>query len=362
MKLTAENVSPLLREFGISIGVLDTHVYLNYEDENGFTIISGLEVKHRPPLVIKISRDSTRKHDFIEKCCRFSEHLRRNGVPTPERYARGGEYCLSLPFEGEKVDVTLEDWGGDPITALDIDTARDAGMLLARTHRLSFRDNCKLGVKSRFDALGENPVSGVGKFEELSKRAAESQIVSVTYPHRLCKKPEICREIMDICSRRFASAKELWDRLPRGAVQGGLSLGNLTRRDGTLTIYDFGGAGDETLVGDMLLEGLYLTQFSPLAEGLSEDDRPALFREFVAGYRHICPLTHDERVVACELYPVYNALMLPRIASFGGKFPASLEALMAGGDCDKVDDMLAELYTLITEDSRKILASELFGG
>ena len=111
----------------------------------------------------------------------------------------------------------------------------------------------------------------------------------------------------------------------------------------------------------MLLEGLRLVYFSPLADGLTNASRLGLFEAFVAGYRHICPLTHDERVVACELYPVYNALMLPRIASMNGRFPDSLEGVMASGDCEKADEALAAIYTLITEDSRKIFASELFG-
>ena len=53
--------------------------------------------------------------------------------------------------------------------------------------------------------------------------------------------------------------------------------------------------------------------------------------------------------------------MLPRIASMNGRFPDSLEGVMASGDCEKADEALAAIYTLITEDSRKIFASELFG-
>lgn len=361
MKLTPESASPLLREYGISTGVTGINTYLDTQNDIDATILARVDVKHRPPLMMKLSHDHDHPHELIEKRCRFAEHLRRNGVPTPERYSKGGEYCLSSSIDGEKVDVVLEDFAGEPLSVLDADTARDAGMLLARTHRLSFRDNCKLGVPSSFDALGKNPLSGLDKFVELSKKALESQIKSVAYPHRLCKKPEICGEILDICNRRFASARELWDRLPRGAVQGNLNLHNLTRREGILTLCDFGCSGDETLVGDMLLEGLRLVYFSPLADGLTDASRPGLFEAFVAGYRRICPLTHDERVVACELYPVYNALMLPRIASMNGRFPDSLEGVMASGDCEKADEVLAAIYALITEDSRKIFASELFG-
>ena len=236
MKLTTESASPLLREYGISTGVTGINTYLDIQNDGDATILARVDVKHRPPLMMKLSHDHEHPHELIEKRCCFAEHLRRNGVPTPERYSKGGEYCLSMSLDGEKVDVVLEDFAGEPLSVLDADTARDAGMLLARTHGLSFRDNCKLGVPSPFDALGKNPLSGLDKFVELSKKALESQIKSVTYPHRLCKKPEICGEILDICNRRFASARELWDRLPRGAVQGNLNLHNLTRREGVLTL------------------------------------------------------------------------------------------------------------------------------
>jgi hypothetical protein len=233
---------------------------------------------------------------------------------------------------------------------------------MARMHRISFRDNFKIGVPTVFNAIDKNDYSGIGEFRKFAQKAEESQYKSVTYPHRLCKKPGLCDEIIDIYDQRIANAAAIWGRLPCAAIQGGISIDNLTRHDEVLTVYDYSAAGDETLVGDMILEGLLIAFETKLADELTDADRPAIFMNFLEGYRKICPLTHDERIAACEIYPVYNALWFSRICSCGGKYPDSLEAVMSGGDCDRADEILTHMYSLITEDARKIFASELFVG
>ena len=50
-----------------------------------------------------------------------------------------------------------------------------------------------------------------------------------------------------------------------------------------LGIFDYNIAGDETLVGDMVLEGLLTANEMDLAEGLSDTERIELFRSFYNG-------------------------------------------------------------------------------
>lgn len=360
MNITLETAARLLGEYGISSEITGIGYYSDYSGADGIKIIARIDVKHRPPLVLKLLREAAHPHEQIERQCLFSEHLRRNGIPTPERYSKGGEYCLDRVVDGERVDVTLEDWCGEELTAIDRDTAAEAGKLMARIHRISFRDNFKIGAPTLFGALGRNDVSGLGKFREMYKKAEESRFKSVTYPHPLCTKLALFGEIIDIFEQKLANASAVWDRLPRGAVQGDISINNLTWRDGRLTVFDYNNAGDETLIGDMVLEGLLTAYESELAEGLTDSDRNSIFLSFLDGYRSICPLTHDERIAACELYPAYNALWFSRISSCEGRFPDSLEAVMERGDCERADELLSELYGLITADARKIFASELF--
>lgn len=360
MNLTPEILSPLLREYGISSGITGIVPYMNYREKGKIKVIARADMSQRPPLIIKLLREPEHPHEIIERQCVFSEHLRRNGIPTPERYSRGGVYCLERIVDGERVDVTLEDYCGDELTKIDIDTAKEAGALMARIHRISFRDNFKIGAPTIFNAIGKNDVSGIDKLRSLAKIAEESQIKSVTYPHRLCKKPELCREIIAIYDQKIANAAAIWNRLPCSAVQGDISVNNLTRRGGKLAIFDYNIAGDETLVGDLILEGLLSAYNMELVDGLTENDRPAVFRAFLDGYREICPLTPDERLAACEIYPAYNAVWFSRVMDCDGSFPDSLEAVMMGNDCERADEILTKMYSLITSDARRIFASELF--
>lgn len=360
MNITPEIIAPLLHEYGISSSITEILFYRNYSGADGIKIVARVDVKHRPPLVIRLTQNPRLPHEQAERRSVFSEHLRRNGIPTPERYSKGGEYCLERIIGNKRVDVTLEDWCGDGLTEIDKETAADAGRMMARIHRNSFRDNFKIGAPTDYNAIGKNNVSGIEKFRELAKMSDESRCKSLTYPQKLCNNPELCNEIIDIYERKIANAAEIWDRLPCAAVQGGISIENLTRRDGVLTVFDYNAAGDETLIGDMILEGMILAYETKLAPGLTDADRPEIYASFLGGYRKICPLTHDERIAACELHPAYNALWFSRVCSNNGKYPNSLEAVMTGGDCDRADRILTRMYELITEDARKIYANELF--
>jgi Ser/Thr protein kinase RdoA (MazF antagonist) len=356
MNITPEIVTPLLREYGISSTVTDIYIYRSQSDK----IVARVDVKHRGPLVIRLTRDSRNTRDFLERRSVFSEHLRRNGIPTPERYSKGGVYCLEREIENKRYSVTLEDWCGDPLTHINHEDASDAGKIMARIHRNSFRDNFKLGSPTAFNAVGKNSLTGINKFRELAKMAADSQYKSVTYPHKLCSNPEIFNEIIDIYEQKISSVSAIWDRLPCAAVQGCISTENLTRRNGIMTIFDYNSAGDETLVGDMILVGMLLTYESDLDSSLSDTDRAELFLSFLDGYRGICPLTREERIAACDIFPAYNALWFSRISSDGLKHNDSLESAMLAGNRERVDEILTQIYRLITDDARKIFASELF--
>jgi len=353
IEITPERLSPILREYGIGAEIKEISLLAN-EQENGIVHMTAkLTVGSRLPLVIKLLRDPTHPHNQIERQCVFAEHLRHNGISTPEHYAKNGCFCLERPIGGVRVNITLEDYCEGKLTAIDGDTAAKAGEMMARIHRMSFRDNFKIGSPTRYSAIGQTAVSGIDHFRELTERAEESQVKSITYPHRYCKKPELCREIIAIYDHKIAGAADVWGRLPCSAVQGDFLVGNMIMDDGRLGLIDFSRAGDETLIGDMILEGLLLSQEGSLADNLTDSDRSTIFRRFLDGYRAVCPLTSDERIAACEIYPAISALWFRRVDE--------LERLMTtAGDCDAADSYLEETYDMINADARRIFASELF--
>lgn len=354
MNITPELLAPVLREYGISATVTNVEYFINRQNaDNNIKIVAKVEVKHRGPLVLKLIREPSHSHAEIERQCVFAEHLRRNGIATPEHYSASGSYCLERNIDGVRVNVVLEDFAESETSAVNTDIAREAGKLMARIHRLSFRDNFKIGAPTMFNALGQNRVSGIDAFRELAEHAEASMIKSVSYPHRFCTKPEICREIITIYDRKLASAADVWGRLPCSAVQGDIAVSNLYNAGDRLGVFDFNNAGDETLIGDMILEGLLMANESKLAEGLTEQDRPAVFRSFLDGYRAICPLTPDERMAACELYPAYSALWHTKVDELS-------KLMHTPGECGKADELLSAMYDEINSDARKIFMSELF--
>ncbi len=355
MNITPEILAPILRDYGISTAITNIEYFIDRQnpETNNYKIVAKVDVKHRGPLVLKLIREPGHSHTEIERQCVFAEHLRRNGIATPEHYSIGGNYCVERTIDGVRLNVVLEDHAESLTKTVDNDMAREAGKLMARIHRLSFRDNFKIGATTMWGALGKNSVSGIDSFRELAGHAEASLIKSVSYPHRFCKKPELCREIIAIYDRKLASAADVWGRLPCSAVQGDISLGNIYSAGERLGVFDFNNAGDETLIGDMILEGLTMANESLLADGLSDSDRPGVFRSFLDGYRAICPLTPDERMAACELYPAYSALWHTKVEKLA-------ELMHTPGSCDAADEMLSAMYEEINSDARKIFASELF--
>lgn len=71
-----------------------------------------------------------------------------------------------------------------------------------------------------------------------------------------------------------------WEGLPRYATQGDISINNLSFVGEELAIFDYNIAGDETLVGDMVLERLLVANEMDLSNGLADRDRPELFNCF----------------------------------------------------------------------------------
>ncbi|MCI8387022.1 MAG: hypothetical protein HFE63_00960 [Clostridiales bacterium] len=365
MNINFETAARLLGKYGISGKVTGTSIYCNYHDSDEDKVIVRVDVENRQPLVLKLLHDSSVPQELLERQCAFSEHLRKNGIQTPEHYSKGGNYCIEETIDGVRFDVTLEDWCGEEVKKISLETAAEIGSLMAKMHRISFRDNIKLGAPTLFDALDNNEVNGIEKFRELAKKAEESQYTSLTYPKPLCTKLHLFDDIIDIFEHRLISAKHVWDRLPMCAVQGDISINNLTYQNGKLMVFDYNNAGDVTLISDMILEGLLTAneaEESELAEGLTIADRPKIFQSFIDGYCKICPLTHDERIAACELYPAYSALWFSRIMSCNGRFKDSLEAVMERGDTERADEILEETYRLITADAHKIFPIETYRG
>lgn len=224
------------------------------------------------------------------------------------------------------VNVTVEDYLGDEIKAIDFNDAFKIGQLMARMHKISEKGNCHIGANTIFNIVGYNEVSGDDEFVKLGE---SNKIDSEMY-----------LKIKKLYITKLNRVKSSWNKLPKFAVQGDISINNLTSIGEEIGIFDFNIAGDETLVGDMVLEGLLTANEMELAKGLTDKDRKEIFNCFFQGYISERPLLYDEKSILSEIYSISSALWFSKIEYAEN----SLTKLVERNEYDKVDILLNEIY------------------
>lgn len=331
MPLEPSLIRNTLVRYGFPERPAGTEYYIDERTEDAIYAKYVLKVSfdNRPPLVMKFTREHP--HDVIERQSRFAEHLRVRGIPTPRRYLCGGACCAVACAGGLTLDVTVEDWCGEELKSLDFHSARLIGALMARIHRISLEDGCRIGAATLFSAAEKNDVNRYDRFEKL----CENEHLDSFLTARICS---LYRE-------KMARLAEKWPVLPVCAVQGDVSINNLhLNRDG-LVIFDFNNAGDVVPVSDVILEGLLTAYEMDLAAGLDDTDRPGLFRAFIQGYRTVRAFTPEELGVAWDIYTIYNSLWFTRIIYAEN----SLEALLRRGEYGQADRLLSRIYSDLSE-------------
>ncbi|MHC8516085.1 aminoglycoside phosphotransferase/kinase family protein [Sporosarcina sp. ITBMC105] len=327
MTIGLEIIKEVLSLYNIKGQVTTVYDFIHYRDENELKIISKVDFTDRDSLVIKFVREDKHPSHIIESQSAFSEYLRSQGISTPRRYLSEDKYCIQYKLDYMDVDITLEDYIGEEIRTLDTHLATKVGELMGKIHTHSENGNCLIGQSTIFDLLGYNEVSGYNTFCELG----ETHNIDV----------KMYQKIKELYHKRLEKIRVHWNTLPRFATQGDISINNLTYVGDTIGIFDYNIAGDETLVGDMVLEGLLLAYEMDLSFGLTDNDRAILFQHFIQGYLTERPLTVDEKNVLSDIYSIAFAFWFTKI-----KYDEhSLEKLIERNEQEKVGRLLHEIYT-----------------
>jgi len=335
VNIEIKNLVNALNLYNITSQITDFKFFIN--DYNNKTsevkVITKVEFSNRTPLVVKFIKENNHPHHIIEKQSIFSEYLRSQGILTPKRYMRGENYCAKFQLGSMSLDVTVEDYWGEEIKTIDYRLAYKIGQLMARIHCISEKGNCYIGNSTIFNIVGYNEVSGFNKFVELGESVS---IDSFMY-----------QKIKEIYTAKLEKIKLSWNRLSRYATQGDISINNLTYIGEEIGIFDYNIAGDETFVGDMVLEGLLTANEMDLAHGLSDIDRKELFRCFLQGYIEERPLTDDEKNVFSDIYSISSGLWFTKILYHDN----SLTKLVEHNEYDKVNLLLHEIYNTLCKDN-----------
>ncbi len=331
MVISHEILQSILNRYEFSEPLVSHDIYLQYEDAHMTKLIVGVALADNRRLVVKLTHD---QRDFVgqgiitERQSAFSELLRTHEIRTPQRYKSGGSYCTLTTVDGIPYHTTLEDWCGYELTEIQVDVAYRIGALMARMHTVALDSGFCIGRRTIFDGVGENDVD--------------------VYPDfcRICEDPRLdstlVESIKELYEQKRQRARALWLSLPKAATQGDFSINNLTLGvDGELTVFDYNIAGDEVLVSDMVLEGLFVAYQMDLPHDAPLAYRERIFPAFYEGYLSVRPLTEMECTVAWELYTMYHSLW--------GSTVDALEAYMSAGQVNEANRLLSDILAHLQE-------------
>ncbi|MBR3997697.1 MAG: hypothetical protein IKI93_05075, partial [Clostridia bacterium] len=155
----------------------------------------------------------------------------------------------------------------------------------------------------------------------------------------------IVNKIKKFRSEKLDALRSVWDKLPKAAVQGDISINNLVYDKEGLIVFDYNNAGDEVLISDLVLEGLLTAYEMDLPEGTDKKYREQLFPSFLNGYLSVRKLNKDEADTAWIIYTLYHALWFTRIVYNDD----SLEKLVMNGDYSSANRLLLTMLEDMTE-------------
>ena len=335
--LSKNTVKHILELYGFDTDFSEQKEYINYYGEYGWNVKVVLSVllKNGKRVVIKIvniqANNLLEDRKKIEKQCEFSEFLRHNGIITPKYYTANGKYCNEYVFNNQPCNVTVEDWCGEEITEINTDISYKIGELMARMHILSLNNNYEIGNGTLFSAAYSNDVDA---YEDFCKICENDQLDK-----------KVVEQIKKCRTEKLEAIRSVWERLPKAAVQGDISINNLVYGKSELTVFDYNNAGDEVLISDLVLEGLLTAYEMDLPKGAEQSCREQFFPELLRGYLSLRELSNEEADTAWIIYTLYHSLWFTRILYN----EESLEKLVKKKDYISANRLLAQMLVDMTE-------------
>ncbi len=336
-KFSESDIKAVLKLYGFDMDFSEQKEYINYHDEYGWNVKVVLSVllENGKRVVIKIVNikgdDLLEDREKTEKQSAFSEFMRQNGIVTPKCYTSNGKYCNEYVYSNLPCNVTVEDWCGEEITEINTEISYKIGELMARMHILSLNNNYEIGCGTLFSAAHQNDVDAYEDFCKICENVYLDQAV--------------IEQIKKNRNEKLAAIRSVWDKLPKAAVQGDISINNLVYGKDVLTVFDYNNAGDVVLVSDLVLEGLLTAYEMDLPKGIDQSVREQFFPALLKGYLSVRQLSEEEAEVAWNVYTLYHSLWFSRI-----KYNEdSLEKLVKNEDYLSANRLLTQMLTDMTE-------------
>jgi len=172
LKVTLSDMQQILNEYHITGKATDFSELQRYDyDKNGESskevrLIIKVIFEDRSPVVMRFKNENNVTEEMIEAQSRFAETLLSNGIVTPHNYSGNGRFAKTCHINDYDVIVTVEDFCEGEVKAVDEETARMTGELLAKMHNISEREKLRLNMRTMFDPLDRNDLFDISVFTE----------------------------------------------------------------------------------------------------------------------------------------------------------------------------------------------------
>lgn len=296
-QVEAADVQAILRDYGISASVTALSELLRYHYEKydpasrEVRLILKAELEGHDPVVIKFLNEEDLSEALLDSQSAFSEYLRQNGISTAQRYSCQDHFVKNYFLCGNDVYVMVEDFMPGQLAFFTPDLAEQAGRLMAQTHDLAESGNCHVDYDVLFNPLEENDLFSISIFEELTEKM-DAQ----------CR--ATAQRILGHSQRRLAALQPLASR-NKYAVQGDFSDCNLyLNPDGSLGLFDFNNCGDNYLLGDVVMQGIFISRLMDYRQPWTEDFGKELLKRYFCGYWSLRPFTEEDAALFPHIYAI----------------------------------------------------------
>ena len=325
-----KTIQETLLFFGITDNVIKFKELLRYDydkDSPEIRVIMLANFSNREPVVIKFIKEELHPQSVIEEQSAFSEQLRTYGITTPKRYFSDGRYCIPLLVSGTYVTVTVEDYAEGELKLVYEELVYKIGALLAQTHNVSFENNLHVNGTVLFNVLADNDLFSYDAFCRLTQNYIGTYL-------------DIIRLIQTLYSERMEALCKL-KTYEKYAVQGDISNNNLyLTSQGELGLFDYNNCGDNYLLSDAVMQGIFMARLMDYAKPITEEDSERLYISFMRGYSSVRPFTEDELTLIPHIYALTNAFWLSDLVYSD----SSLKNLLKSGDVTSAEALIQNIY------------------
>ena len=304
-KMDRDQLQGILPAFGIRETIAALEPLLHVDDLHKappqYKLVARLRFRQSPTLILRLLKEERSPAAYVQEQGELAAFFVERGIPTvaPMKALDGRRYA-NVPYQGHMLLATLERDLGPEMTSASLETCALAGQLLGRMHAVVLENDVHMQHgKAIFDFAAGSDVDGGPMLRDVLQqhgRIAEAG------------------ELYQLYQNRREELLTHWPDSPHGAVQGDLSINNLTQNSaGRLFVFDYNCAGECALISDAVLQGMLFAREMDYPEEETHVTSRQRFSAFFDAYQQQRPLCAAEAALWPSLYQAMDAFWFVRV-------------------------------------------------